>query len=125
MSSIMALASMSKLLTIIAALQLVEKRLVDLETDVSSLTPTLASQGILQGLDAAGRPRTQPGAGYDMSNPDLARFTAYRGRNINSGSTIGERFGYPLTFEPDTAWKYGTGIDWVGQLVELLTGQTL
>lgn len=60
-----------------------------------------------------------------MSNPDLARFTAYRGRNINSGSTIGERFAYPLTFEPDTAWKYGTGIDWVGQLVGLLTGQTL
>ncbi|GCB27420.1 acyltransferase LovD [Aspergillus awamori] len=119
MSSIMALASMSKVLTTIAALQLVEKRLVDLETDVSSLTPTLASQGILQGLDAAGRPR------YDMSNPDLARFKAYRGRNINSGSTIGERFGYPLTFEPDTAWKYGTGIDWVGQLLELLTGQTL
>ncbi|GKZ39084.1 hypothetical protein AbraIFM66950_011842, partial [Aspergillus brasiliensis] len=140
MSSIMALASMSKLLTTIAALQLVEKRLVDLETDVSALIPTLASQGILHGWDAAGQPRIQSrknalnlrnllthssGAGYDMSNPDLARFTAYKGRNINSGTTVDERFGYPLTFEPDTAWEYGTGIDWVGQLVERLTGQSL
>lgn len=140
MSSIMALASMSKLLTSIAALQLVEKRLVDLETDVSSLLPTLASQGVLCDWDAAGKPCIQPrknpitlrsllthssGAGYDMSNPNLARFTAYKGRRVNSGTTVDERFGYPLTFEPGTAWEYGTGIDWVGQLVERLTGQTL
>lgn len=140
MSSIMALASMSKLMTSIAALQLVERRLVDLETDVSSLIPTLASQEVLYDWDTAGRPLTHQrkneitlrsllthssGAGYDMSNPELARFTTYKGRKVNSGATIDERFGYPLVFEPDTAWEYGTGIDWVGQLVERLTGQTL
>lgn len=139
-SSIMAIASMSKLMTTIAVLQLVEKRLIDLETDVSSLIPTLASQEVLYDWDAAGRPLTHvrkntitlrsllthsSGAGYDMSNPELARFTAYKGRNINSGATVDERFGYPLVFEPDTAWEYGTGIDWVGQIVERLTGQTL
>lgn len=139
-SSIMALASMSKLMTSIAALQLVEKRLVDLETDVSSLIPTLASQDVLYDWDAVGRPLTHQrknkitlrsllthssGTGYDMSNPRLARFAAYKGREVNSGTTIDERFGYPLVFEPDTAWEYGTGIDWVGQLVERLTGQTL
>lgn len=140
MSSIMALASMSKLMTSIAALQLVEKRLVDLETDVSSLIPTLASQEVLYDWDTGGRPQTHPrknpitlrnllthssGAGYDMSNAELAHFTAYKGRKVNSGATVDERFGYPLVFEPDTAWEYGTGIDWVGQLIERLTGQTL
>lgn len=140
MCSIMALASMSKLMTTIAALQLVEKRLVDLDADVSSLIPTLASQEILYDWDTAGRPLTHQrknkitlrnllthssGTGYDMSNPQLARFAAYKGREVNSGTTVDERFGYPLVFEPDTAWEYGTGIDWVGQLVERLTGQTL
>ncbi|QKX64816.1 uncharacterized protein TRUGW13939_11992 [Talaromyces rugulosus] len=42
-SSIIVLTSISKLLTSIAALQLVEKRFVDLKTDLSSLIPTLAS----------------------------------------------------------------------------------
>ncbi|EAU35413.1 predicted protein [Aspergillus terreus NIH2624] len=140
MSSIMALASMSKFMTSIAALQLIEKGLVDLETDVSSLIPTLARQEVLYGWDAAGRPLTQQrknpitlrsllthssGTGYDMSNPELARFAAYKGREVNSGTTIDKRFGYPLVFEPDTAWEYGTGIDWVGQLVERLARQTL
>ncbi|GFF93013.1 hypothetical protein IFM53868_07042 [Aspergillus udagawae] len=140
LSSIMAIASMTKLLTSIAALQLVEQKLIDLDKDISSLIPTLGGQEVLYGWDEAGQPLTHKrtnaitlrnllthssGASYDMSNSELARFTAYRGRRINQGATVDERFGYPLVFEPDTAWEYGTGIDWVGQLIEHLTGQTL
>jgi CubicO group peptidase (beta-lactamase class C family) len=140
LSSIMTIASMTKLLTSIAALQLVEKKAIDLDTDVSALIPTLGDQEILYGWDETGRPLTRKrtnaitlrsllthssGAGYDMSNPELARYTAHKGRTINSGATVNERFGYPLVFEPSTAWEYGTGIDWVGQLIERLTGQPL
>ena len=60
-----------------------------------------------------------------MSNSELARYTTHKGRIINSGATVNERFGYPLLFEPDTAWEYGTGLDWVGQLIERLIGQPL
>ncbi|OJK02306.1 hypothetical protein ASPACDRAFT_76707 [Aspergillus aculeatus ATCC 16872] len=139
--SIMAFASMSKLITTVAALQLVEKKLVELNTDVSPLIPGLARQEILYGWDATtGRPLLHPrhtaitlrsllthssGTAYDMSNSELARFAAYHGRVPNSGATVDERFGYPLLFEPDTAWEYGTGIDWVGQVVERITGQSL
>jgi CubicO group peptidase (beta-lactamase class C family) len=138
--SVMAIASMTKLMTTIAALQLVERQLVDLDQDVSSLVPTLAAQEILESWDKKGRPITRKrettitlrhllthssGAGYDMSNAELAKFTAYNGREINSGATVEERFGYPLLFEPGTSWEYGTGIDWAGQLVERVTGQDL
>jgi CubicO group peptidase (beta-lactamase class C family) len=138
--SIMAIASMTKLLTSIAALQLVERQLVHLDQDISPLIPTLAAQEVLTGWDTTGRYITQKrenaitlryllthssGAGYDMSNPALARVTMSRGREINVGATVNERFGYPLLFEPGTSWEYGTGIDWVGQLVERLTGQEL
>ncbi|KAJ6027067.1 hypothetical protein N7499_005174 [Penicillium canescens] len=138
--SIMAIASMTKLLTSIAALQLVERQLVHLDQDISPLVPTLAAQEVLTGWDTTGRYITQKrknvitlryllthssGAGYDMSNPALARVTMSHGREINVGATVNERFGYPLLFEPGTSWEYGTGIDWVGQLVEHLTGQDL
>jgi len=138
--SIMAIASMTKLMTSIAALQLVERQLVRLDQDVSPLIPNLAAQEILTGWHTTGRYTTHKrknaitlrsllthssGAGYDMSNPGLAMVTKSQGREINVGATVNERFDYPLLFEPGTGWEYGTGIDWVGQLVERLTGQDL
>ncbi|KAL4886855.1 beta-lactamase/transpeptidase-like protein [Aspergillus karnatakaensis] len=139
-SSMMAIASMTKLLTSIAVLQLVEKQLIALDDDVSSLLPCLGAQGVLVDWDAVGRPRIRTrknpitlrqllthssGAGYDFSNSTLAEYTLSQGRTINSGQTVDERFGYPLLFEPGTAWEYGTGLDWAGQLVERLTGESL
>ncbi|GKZ27033.1 hypothetical protein AbraIFM66951_001794 [Aspergillus brasiliensis] len=138
--SIMAYASMTKLMTCIAALQLVERGIISLDEDVGPLLPELAQLKILTGWDEDGKPllreRINPitlrhllthtaGTGYDMTNPDLARFSAFQGRQINSGETVKERFGYPLTYEPGTSFEYGTGIDWVGQLVEKLSGQDL
>jgi CubicO group peptidase (beta-lactamase class C family) len=31
----------------------------------------------------------------------------------------------PLVFEPRTRWRYGTGVDWAGILLERVTGQSL
>ncbi len=31
----------------------------------------------------------------------------------------------PLAFDPGTKWEYGIGIDWAGQMVERVSGQTL
>ena len=42
------------------------------------------------------------GAGYNISNPELTRFTVYKGRKVNSSATVNERFSYLLVFEPDT-----------------------
>ncbi|OBT41107.1 hypothetical protein VE00_08539 [Pseudogymnoascus sp. WSF 3629] len=138
--SSMAIASMTKLMTSIAVLHLAERQVIGLDEDVTKYIPDLARQGILVGWDAEGRPLVlkrhnqitlrhllthSSGVGYDMSNSDLAKYTAYCGRKINCGSTVSERFDYPLIFEPGLGWEYGAGIDWAGQVIERLTGQTL
>ncbi|GKZ57701.1 hypothetical protein AnigIFM49718_003030 [Aspergillus niger] len=100
--SVMAFASMTKLMTCIAALQLVERGTISLDDDVGPLLPDLAQSKILTGWDKEGMPllreRQNPitlrhllthtaGTGYDMTNSDLARFSACQGRHINSGET--------------------------------------
>lgn len=60
MSNIMCIASCTKLMTSIAAMQCVERGLVALETDVAEILPELAAQGILTGFDkASGEPIVQ------------------------------------------------------------------
>ncbi|KAJ6190870.1 hypothetical protein N7519_000891 [Penicillium mononematosum] len=139
-NSVMAIASMTKLLTSIAALQLVERQIVDLDQDVSYMIPSLAAQQVFTGWSTSGQYIAHDrknaitlrhllthssGAGYDMSNADLAKITSSLGRKVNVGATVNDRFGYPLLFEPGSSWEYGTSLDWVGQLIEHLTGQDL
>lgn len=47
----MRIASCTKLMTSIAAMQCVERGLVTLDTDVAEILPELAAQGILTGFD--------------------------------------------------------------------------
>lgn len=50
------LASQTKLLTTIAALQVVERGLYELDQDVAEVLPELASQGVLTGFEEDNRP---------------------------------------------------------------------
>ena len=54
--AVFALASQTKLLTTIAALQIVEKGLWGLDDDVASQLPELAEQPILKGFDDNDKP---------------------------------------------------------------------
>lgn len=49
----MLIASCTKLMTSIAAMQCVERGLLALETDVAGILPDLAAQGIITGFDEA------------------------------------------------------------------------
>lgn len=51
MDDIMLIASCTKLMTSIAAIQCVERGLVTLDTDVAEVLPELAAQGILTSFD--------------------------------------------------------------------------
>lgn len=88
-------ASVTKLLTSIAAVQLVEKGLVGLDDDVGDILPSLKERHIVLGFDDAGvpqyKPKTKPitlrhllthssGMGYAESYPFLAREGKYRHR---------------------------------------------
>jgi CubicO group peptidase (beta-lactamase class C family) len=131
---------MTKLLTTIAALQVVEQGLFKLDGDTSDILPDLAEQKILKGFNESDEPilddRKTPitlhhllthtsGAAYDAAHPDLIKWQQQRGKATNSGATVETKFLYPLVFEPGSEWMYGTSIDWAGKLVERLTKTTL
>ncbi|KAG6011315.1 hypothetical protein E4U43_008402 [Claviceps pusilla] len=127
--------------TTVAALQLVEKKLIALDSDVSQLLPALGRQQILVGWHADGSPilrkRRNPitlrqllthcsGCGYDFLNRDLVRLRRFQGTTAATRkATVEEWFDQPLLFEPGESWEYGSGVDWVGKLVEQFSGMSL
>jgi methyl acetate hydrolase len=56
------------------------------------------------------------GLGYGFTSPIVRDFKPREGEKYAAG---------PLLFEPGTQWIYGTSIDWIGKLVEKLSGKTL
>ncbi|KAK1751220.1 acyltransferase LovD [Echria macrotheca] len=144
--SLLFLASMTKLPTTLAILQLIQKPRsleLTLDTDITPYLPSLAAQPILTGFSSVSgepilTPRTKPillrhllthtsGCGYPFLSPSLARYASFYGQPIPSRDTssVAARFDYPLLFEPGMGWEYGSGIDWAGVLVEVLVGTTL
>ena len=120
--SIFAIASMTKALTSVAAMQLVEQGRLRLDEPVAQHLPQLANPRILEGpiLRLAQSPITlrqllshTSGFGYPRWNPDLLRFAV-------PPNTVP-----PLVFEPGTRWEYGVSTDWIGRLIEAVTGRSL
>ena len=133
--SIFAIASMTKAVTTVAALQLVEQDKVQLDEPVSKHLPELADLQVLDGFDGqTGKPNLRParsavtlkhllthtsGLCYDIWDQD-----AYRYNSLPKESKPPLKAG-PLMFEPGARWQYGTGVDWAGRLVETVSGMTL
>lgn len=139
-NSILFLASMTKLLTCIAAMQIIERGLVSLDTDVSSYIPELAAQPILHGFDSDDKPilterkntikfvhllTHSAGTAYDKMVPMLDKYRQHINDVPEERTTMKTKCVYPLLFEPGTYWSYGTGIDWAGKVIEAVTKQSL
>ena len=131
--SIFRIASMVKLLTSVAALQLVERGKLKLDEPAANVDPTLASPQVLAGFDAKGVPQLRPahkpitlrnllthtsGFSYPLWDPDVVRYL----KAARGNPALPRR---PLMFEPGTKWAYGGSIDNVGQLVEIASGMSI
>jgi CubicO group peptidase (beta-lactamase class C family) len=133
------LASMTKALTSAGAMQLVERGVLDLEGPASRWAPELASVPVLEGFDASGKPQLRAAArpitlrhllthtagfGYEIWNPTIGRYMEQAGiPRVGSGRKMA--FRVPLAFDPGERWHYGINIDWVGQIIEAVSGQRL
>jgi methyl acetate hydrolase len=133
------IASMTKAITSVAAMQLVEQGKLSLNDPVPAIDPALAAPQVLTGFDVTGAPMLRPakqpialkhllshssGFSYPMWNPDVGRYLAVTGTPaMMTGKRAALR--QPLVFDPGERWEYGINIDWVGRLVEELSGQTL
>jgi CubicO group peptidase (beta-lactamase class C family) len=130
------IASCSKAITSVAALQLVERGLLDLDAPVGERLPILDAPRVLTGFDAAGAPLTRAatrpitlrhllthtsGLAYDFCCADLASCMAASGGSLMSGTEPD----IPLMFDPGEGWQYGIGIDWAGRLIEAASGRRL
>jgi methyl acetate hydrolase len=131
--SIFSIASMTKAITTVAALQLVEQGKVNLDEPASRHLPELAHLEVLEGFDAAGKPSLRPvrtpvtlrhllthtsGSCYDIWDGEMFRWASSKGAAKYSKPG-------PLMFEPGKRWQYGEGLDWTGRLVESVSGATL
>ncbi|MFC4562339.1 serine hydrolase domain-containing protein [Nocardiopsis mangrovi] len=134
-----AMMSTTKAVTATAALQLVERGRLDLDAPARWYAPEIGELRVLTGFDDLGEPVVRPpageittrqllthssGLGYESFNPDYARLVREnRQPSIMTGTRAALRT--PLLFDPGTRWEYGAGIDWVGQIIEGVTGQRL
>jgi methyl acetate hydrolase len=131
--AIFAIASMTKPVTSVAVMQLVEAGKIRLDEPAATYAPELAT---LQVLDGGGRraPKSAPtirqllshtsGFGYEFMNRQL--FDLMSKKEIASFSEGGAAFlRVPLIADPGTHWEYGISTDWLGQIVERVSGQRL
>jgi len=131
---------MTKLVTSVAVLQLVERGLVDLDSEaiLAKYCPELVALPVLSAV-VDGKPvlnaRTKPltvrhllthtsGLAYDFTSPLVGEYTKATGKPGHWAATV-EGYTVPLVFEPGTHWTYSTGIDWAGILVERVSGLRL
>lgn len=146
--SIFRIASMTKPVTTMAALLLVEEGRLQLADPVSRYLPELRQLQVgVERTDAAGGERTlalEP-ARREMTVQDLMRHTsgmtygpfgdslvqrAYRAANTmddqqTNAQMIGKLSKLPLAYQPGTMFEYGMSTDVLGRIVEVISGQDL
>jgi len=133
------IASMTKAVTCVAAMQLLEQGKLSLDGPVPDIDPALTAPLVLEGFGDDGTPRLRPakraitlrhllthtaGFCYEAWDPLMARFVPEtRMPAHNTGKKAGLRM--PLVFDPGDTWEYGVNIDWVGLIVEAVSGRKL
>jgi methyl acetate hydrolase len=132
------LMSMTKAFASVAALQLLEQGRLELDQEVASVLPAFGELKVLEGFDGDTPRLRDPvrqatirnlfnhtaGHGYGFSNADLLRYHEVTGTpDPFSGLRAG--LNMPLVADPGTEWNYGINTDWLGQVVEAISGQDL
>jgi CubicO group peptidase (beta-lactamase class C family) len=132
------IASMVKLITSVAAMQLVEQGRLSLDAPVPDIDPAVGAPQVLDGFDAQGVPKLRPprrpialrhllthtsGLAYRLWDAKAIRY-------VNSIDKLPKAQRKdaphtPLMFDPGEGWQYGTSIDWVGRIVESVGGEPL
>lgn len=145
-STLFRIASMTKPITSLAFMMLLEEGLVALDTPVHHVLPELKGVGVYAG-GGDGEPFVTTSTAQPMRMVDLLRHTAgltygfqertpvdaaYRAGRIESwhgNHTLHEFVAalgkLPLEFSPGEAWTYSVATDVLGAVIERLSGKTL
>ncbi len=132
------IASMTKAIVSVAALQLIEQGELELERPVADILPAFGDLKLLEGFDGdtprLRAPKGQAtirqllthtaGVGYWFANADLLRYHQLMGIPDPTAGRVAV-LEMPLVADPGTRWEYGTSTDWLGQVVEAVSGLDL
>ncbi len=126
------IASMTKPVTSVALMQLVEQGKIGLDDPGEKYLPELANLKVIESFNAATgdyklrAPASKPtvrqflthtsGLGYGFTSATLRDFKPRAGESFPFG---------PLVFDPGERWLYSTSTDVVGRMVEVVSGQKL
>ncbi|PZR19413.1 MAG: hypothetical protein DI539_14160, partial [Flavobacterium psychrophilum] len=135
--------SLTKLVTSIAILQLSESGQINIDDAAEKYVPEISKLQVLEGWTSpdaeTGDPITRPaktkitirhllthtsGLAYDFVDANIMRWYNWRQRTQGiprTGRKVSD-FSPPLLFEPGTSYVYGVGCDWLGFVVEAVTG---
>ena len=136
--NIIQIASMTKLITTIGALQLVEQGVLDLDTPITAYVPQLSELQLLKGFDEQNNPILE-NADRAPTVRELMTHTGgyvyeFWNANAKKASELGvteslfsggNYSAAPLAFEAGTAWEYGINTEWLGVIIERISGQRL
>ncbi|EXJ93718.1 beta-lactamase [Capronia coronata CBS 617.96] len=141
------LYSCSKIFTTIAALQLVGQGKLSLSDPVEKYVPRISKIQVLEGFSQSDSvatdqpilraPKSKPtilhllthtaGFSYDFFNVPTLRWRRSTGRPSGKYNDSGawEEFETPLMADPGTKYVYGVNTDWLGAVVQQITGMPL
>lgn len=135
--------SMTKAIGSTAAMMLIDRGLLSMDTTVERVLPAFAGVKVLEGYDAAGKPVLRApkvkatirhlathtsGLAYEFWQADQAGYLQATGSGgvlaaSNLQATLLNE--YPMITEPGTRWAYGVSIDWLGLVVEAVSGMKI
>ncbi|KAK0663559.1 Acyltransferase mokF [Lasiodiplodia hormozganensis] len=133
------IASSTKFITTIAALQCVDKGLLTLDGDIGDILPEWKNPKILTGFTESDEPIFVPakntvtlrrllshnsGIAYAFESPTLQKYQELRGPQPHP-TTVKEAYELFLVEEPGTKWMYSPGMDWAGLMIERVTNLPL
>jgi len=130
--------SMTKAVGSTAAMILIDRGELDFDTPVEDVLPEFAEIAVLEGWDGD-TPRLRApkvkatarhlathtsGLEYEFWRAESGAYLARTGRpSILSG--LKSAMAYPMVTDPGTRWGYGPSIDWLGLMVEKISGQRI
>lgn len=130
LDTICQIASMTKAVVSLAAMQLVEQGKLELDAPIDAVLPELANPQVLTGYDAKGAPQTRAakraitlrhllthtaGLGYFFVQPEVLQYYMAIGMPVPGTKAS---ITMPLLFDPGDRWEYSVATDWVGLAIE-------
>ncbi len=130
--------SMTKAVGSTAAMILVDRGEIGMDDPIDRYLPEAGELQVLAGFDGdqpvlrtpASLPTVRQlathtsGLVYEIWCPEIGEWLAKSGApSVLTGTKQGLM--YPLAFDPGARWDYGIGIDWLGRIVEEVSGQRI